>query len=235
MENKTILNSTLMTAYALFISICYLWGFWGHFDINILNYISVSDIIKSAIWPMIVALAIYLSQVAMNNYNSPRTNLSVKYSDMSKPDKFDYILRYSYLGIMLCILLVSIIYNLITGTKMVRYAAFGGILATVLFFTTCRNQVLMEYIPFKNKLLTYSIICFMPVLFLSRGVSEALKIIDGENTFLVESNALCKNNGNDKYRYIDVMADKAFAMSLKDNSICIFKFDNLKLVKENKN
>ncbi|MHA0974447.1 hypothetical protein ACR9HQ_13320 [Enterobacter ludwigii] len=234
MENKTILNSTLITAYALFISISYLWGFWGHFDINILNYISVSDIIKSAIWPMIIALAMYLIQVAMNNYNGPRTDISVKYSEMEKGEKFDYILRYSYAIIMACLVLASVIYNLITGNKMIRYAAIGWILASIVFFTTSRNKDLMAYIPFKNKALFYSIFCFLPVFFLSRGVFEGDKILAGENTFLVESDSLCSSKENDKYRYIDVMADKAFALSLKDKSICIFKFENLKLIRENK-
>jgi len=235
MENKTVLNSTLITAYALFISISYLWGFWGRFDINILNYIGVSDIIKSAIWPMIIALAMYLVQVAMNNYNGPRTDVSAKYSEMSKHEKFDYILRYSYVIIMVCLFLGSVIYNLVTGNKMIRYAAIAWILASIVFFTTCRNQELMAYIPFKNKALFYSILCFMPVFFLSRGVLEGDRILAGENTYLVESNALCSSSENDKYRYIDVMADKAFALSLKDNSICIFKFENLKLVKEKRN
>lgn len=232
MENKTLLNSTIITSYALFVSISYLWGFWGHFDINILNYISVSDIIKSAIWPMVIALAMYFMQVAMNNYNGPRTDLSVKYSDMSKHEKFDYILRHSYIAIMACLVIGGVIYNVITGNKMVRYAAIGWVLATIVFFTTRRNQVVMAYIPFKNKGLFYCMLCFLPVFFLSRGVNDGDKIVAGENTFLVESNSLCSSKGNDKYRYIDVMADKAFALSLKDNSICIFKFENIKLVRE---
>lgn len=183
---------------------------------------------------MIIALAMYLLQVAMNNFNGPRTDLSVKYSEMGKSEKFDYILRYSYAIIMVCLVLASVIYNLITGNKMIRYAAIGWILASIVFFTTSRNKDLMAYIPFKNKALFYSILCFMPVFFLSRGVFEGDKILAGENTFLVESNSLCSSKENDKYRYIDVMADKAFALSLKDNSICIFKFENLKLIRENK-
>ncbi|MDM2972471.1 hypothetical protein OGX80_11390 [Citrobacter sp. CK194] len=233
MEKKTILNSTVISAYLLMLSTAYLWGFWGHFDINILNYIGVSDIIKSAIWPMIIAIVMYLTQVALNIFNGPKANSTENFSSKTKGEKIDIIIRFSYILLMAAITIGAILYNFITGSKMQRYVSFGWALSTIFYFTTSRNSALMEYIPFKNKSLSYSIICVLPILFLSRGVFEGERIKSGKDTFLIESNSICSSSANNNYRYIDAFADKAFALSLKDHSICIFKYEYLKLIKEN--
>lgn len=233
MGKKSILNSTVISVYLLMLSTAYLWGFWGHFDINILNYIGVSDIIKSTIWPMIIALVMYLTQVALNIFNGPKADSYENFSSKTKGEKVDIIIRYSYLGLMAIITICAILYNLVTGSKMLRYVSIGWGLSTVLYFTTCRNSGLMEYIPFKNKALSYSLICYLPIIFLSRGVFEGERIKSGKDTFLIESNSICSSNTKNNYRYIDVFGDKAFALSLKDHSICIFKYEYLKLIKEN--
>lgn len=230
MEKKTILNNTMISAYLLLLSVSYLWGFWGHFDINILNFIGVSDIIKSAIWPMAIALAMYILQVALNVFNGPKPNSIKGFSEKTKHEKADIILRYSYIILMLLFTLVAIVYNMFFGTKMQRYASIGWMLAMFIYSMTCKNSELMEYIPFKNKSFAYSIICFLPVIFLSRGVYDGDRIKSGKDTFLIKSNSTCTSN--DKYRYIDALGDKAFALSLKDNSICIFNYEYLQLVKE---
>ncbi|ELY3803194.1 hypothetical protein SMX72_001740 [Cronobacter sakazakii] len=232
MERKAILNSTIISTYCLLLSIAYLWGFWGHFDINILNYIGVSDIIKSAVWPMIIAVIMYLIQIALNLFNGPKSNLTVKYADMPKPEKIEHVIRCSYIVLMLGIFISGAIYSAITGSQMVRYAFCGWMLSAVVCYVISKNKEIMEQIPFKNKALSCGIICFLPSVFLSHGVMEGERIITGKGTYLVESNVLCPDSDRNKYRYIDVLADKAFAISIHDGSICIFKFEYLKLVKE---
>jgi hypothetical protein len=44
--------SYLLTLYALFIGLLYLWGFWPQFGINILEYASLTDLVKSAAFPI---------------------------------------------------------------------------------------------------------------------------------------------------------------------------------------
>ena len=232
MEKNSIFNNTLISAYVLLLSTAYLWGFWSYFDINILNYIGVTDIIKSVIWPMIVAIIIYFMQVAINVFNSPKSFETADFSSKPTNEKANILLRYSYLVFMMVITIGIVLYNLISGDKMQRYISIGWFLSLVIYFTTCTNAEILEKIPFKNKQLFYSLICFLPIIFLSQGVYEGGRIISGKNTFLLESNAQCTSSAHEKYRYIDAISDKAFALSLKDNSICIFKYEYLKLTKE---
>lgn len=232
MDKNITFNTTIASVYVLMLSTSYLWGFWGHFNINILNYIGVTDIIKATIIPMIIALAMYLTQVAMGVFNSPKPNSIENFSSKGRAEKFDIILRYSYIILIASIMLASVIYNIINGSKMQRYASIGWFLATAIYFTTFTNSKILEFIPLKNKVLPYAMICYLPIVFLHRGVYEGDRIQSGKDTFLIESNSICSSDNKNKYRFIDSIGDKVFALSLKDNSICIFKYEYLKLIKE---
>jgi hypothetical protein len=43
----------LITPYSLLVSLLYLFGYWGSFGINILEYIALSDVLKSAMSPLL--------------------------------------------------------------------------------------------------------------------------------------------------------------------------------------
>ena len=57
--------------YALVVSTLYLWGYWGSFQINILEYISISDIIKGTIYPLGSAFAFLALGVIFGEVLSP--------------------------------------------------------------------------------------------------------------------------------------------------------------------
>ncbi len=43
----------ILAPYSLLVSALYLFGFWGVFDINILEYIALADLVKAALYPLI--------------------------------------------------------------------------------------------------------------------------------------------------------------------------------------
>lgn len=45
--------------YAIVVSSLYLWGYWGAFEVNILEHIGLSEIVKSAIFPIASAFAFF--------------------------------------------------------------------------------------------------------------------------------------------------------------------------------
>jgi len=53
-ENKEFKTSTAYwsSAYFFSVAILYLWGYWSPFNINILEYVSLSDIVKTAAYPI---------------------------------------------------------------------------------------------------------------------------------------------------------------------------------------
>lgn len=40
------------SAYGLAVALLYLWGYWSPFDVNILEYVSLSDVVKTAVYPI---------------------------------------------------------------------------------------------------------------------------------------------------------------------------------------
>jgi hypothetical protein len=57
--------------YAIAVSTLYLWGYWGSFQINVLEYISISDIVKGTIYPLGSAFAFLALGVILGEVLSP--------------------------------------------------------------------------------------------------------------------------------------------------------------------
>jgi hypothetical protein len=56
----------LITPYASFMALQYLWGYWGSFKINVFNFITLSDILKLALLPVVyIFMATVLAAVIL--------------------------------------------------------------------------------------------------------------------------------------------------------------------------
>src|SRR5207253_7010755 len=51
-EEKHVKLLSLITPYAIVVSLLYLFGYWSSFGINILEYVSFPDVLKLAIYPV---------------------------------------------------------------------------------------------------------------------------------------------------------------------------------------
>jgi len=184
---------------------------------------------------MITSLILYFIQTALTKFNTPTSEEIRNFKKKHSLLKTIIVVKVIYLSVLCVISLSGLTYTLIFGSTIQRYVAIGFIISFIVFWKTVDNQSIEKIIPGKNQKYSYAIICFLPILFLSKGVYNAEKIIDGKDTFLIESNSNCTSDPSVRYRFIDNISDKAFALSLKDNSICIFKYDYIKLIKENSN
>lgn len=61
--------------YALVVSSLYLWGYWGAFEINILEYIGISENVKAAISPIASAFAFFAIGAILGEALSPTLHL----------------------------------------------------------------------------------------------------------------------------------------------------------------
>ena len=57
--------------YAIVVSSLYLWGYWGAFEVNILEYIGISEIVKAAIYPIASAFAFFAIGAVLGEALSP--------------------------------------------------------------------------------------------------------------------------------------------------------------------
>jgi hypothetical protein len=61
--------------YAIVISTLYLWGYWGSFHVNVLEYISVTEIVKAAVYPITSVFAFFAIGAVLGEVASPTLNL----------------------------------------------------------------------------------------------------------------------------------------------------------------
>lgn len=47
---------TIGSSFSIVVAICYIWGYWGAFNINILELINFTDLAKLAIFPLLTSL-----------------------------------------------------------------------------------------------------------------------------------------------------------------------------------
>jgi hypothetical protein len=57
----------LIAPYSLVVSLLYLFGFWGTFNINVLEYIALTDVIKNALYPLIYSSILIVLGLTIGN------------------------------------------------------------------------------------------------------------------------------------------------------------------------
>ncbi|WP_158150469.1 hypothetical protein [Pantoea ananatis] len=238
----------LACAYAILNSFIYSWSFWSAFDINILQLASFSDIFPSILYtiaiPCILAIIFLVSadlwermQSKTQSYIEGKMVIHVKYYDHFK--KVRSFLFGMTMSIFSLIFIVIVYVRKTKPNSVQEFASseFGQFIIPIslsfiaIFIMLKKTNFLKSLNVTRQPCII--IICFLPSVFFIWGHVNSNYIKNGKDTFLIESDAKCKSPSDVKYRYISSISDKVFAMSLSDNSICIFKYDSLKLTPEN--
>jgi hypothetical protein len=70
--SKTVLSPKIwLGPYAIVVATLYLWGYWGSFQVNILEYISLTEIVKAAVLPIASAFAAFAFGAVLGEVLSP--------------------------------------------------------------------------------------------------------------------------------------------------------------------
>lgn len=222
------------SGYILFCSFLYLWGFWRHFEINILQFVDTSDIAKASIIPAIPAVAMFVVVSILNAYSTPTAADTKKYIDAGGAFK-KYIIGVKIYYIVLSLSVwIPNTYIIFTGSSSEKIMSISWMLSSVLFvFLEMKTSIFQEL---SEKLRSFSIltICLLPTIFLVRGDSDGYNVVKGIDTYLVTANVGCSENKNEQFRYIATLSNKAFSISLDNGSLCIQDFEYLHLIKESK-
>ncbi|MBA0213287.1 hypothetical protein [Pectobacterium brasiliense] len=236
MNIKPYFLATIST-YAISNSVIYSWAFWNRFNINILNYVSFNDLIPSILYSIAlpcITLAVAIGVINIYTFFSARIIFKIKKAEINEltiPSFGHPGINliggfFSYLGISITLL---ISYPNLDGFIYVVFLTFS--LALCLFII---NKTMLLTELKKTRSLSILIICLIPVFCYFFAINTAENIKSGKNTYLISSDSECIASPTEKYRYISSISDKIFAISLKDNSICIFKYEFIKLVPEEK-
>lgn len=237
----------LACAYAIGNSFIYSWAFWSAFGINILQFASFTDILPSILYTIAIpCIAVSIGIVAADFWEKFKTQA---YSIIEN----EFATRFKYYHDIKNIFLISVsaitaIIGVIGSIALYKsdkesaaiesypwndiiQVAIPFIISVLSFWLITKKTTFLNELKLARKLVII-IICILPVVSYLWGYINSTKIINGRETFLIESDGKCKTSTNSKYRYISSISDKVFALSLSDGSVCVFKYNSLQLTPE---
>lgn len=233
------LSWTSFTAYAIANGLTYSWSFWRAFDINVLQYSAINDLLPSILFSIIIPILLIIAAILISYAYS----LLIDFFIFKKADKIlkryqSYTLKNKGLSLSVLMYRYNVAISLIGAViavfvvpkdwKPLFIIFVPSIVACYLIIE--KTMILHEFGKFRN--LAIFTLAFMPAGFYSVGTFNAQNIINGVKTYIISSDTPCTTDSHDSYRYIATISDKVFALSLKDKSVCIFKYNFLKLTPE---
>ncbi|CNH71905.1 Uncharacterised protein [Yersinia kristensenii] len=225
------MSGAIVSAYLLICGVLYLWGFWMHFGLNILQFVDTSDIVKATLIPVVGAIVTFVVQAILNEYNAPKSEQTKKFMQAGGVFKAYAYFQYALFILMLVGSLLFFVYFFFTGDRLERYCIYAIALGLVLFWMVFSRTAFLSELNQVRGLILF-ITSLLPALFFCNGVLDGKNVIQGVNTYLVDTNTLCSENKNEKFRYIANLSNKMFSLSLSDGSICIQSYEYLRLKKE---
>jgi len=246
-----ILSLATFTLYSIFNGIIYQWSFWDYFNINIMQYISINDLLPSiaisialpiaALGAYVFIASLFINSEFFGRAIESRINKVVLYNDnFEKSGRYEiesHATKIKPKFILILVFILAVLFCLLayayraTPLSIIKNLVILILCVSIWHFLLGVKELRASFGKYAFPIiLTLSM---MPQVMLVSGTVNARYILKGKNSFIVKSESICKkDNKNEKFRFIANVSDKAFAYSLTDNSLCIFKYESLTLIKE---
>ncbi len=206
--------TTLFLTYLFVCGSLYIAGFWTTFDIEITNFLSISEIPKSFILPFILSNGLTFFQMLINFIASPIFPDENEESNKTEIEKstlktkilnilnifihLDMIFSYFMIGIII------LYYN--HKTEVLFWSLSTIIFGILIAMKIGRYDKIKELIPKRNiRIYTIQILVFIPIVSFSTGKINSLNIYN-----------------NDKITFIEIIKDNKIVVSKKPNKLIGF-------------
>ena len=227
--NKKTFSIYWASAYFLITSILYLWGYWSVFDINIFEYSDISDIAKSAAYPIastfiFVVIGAVLGEILFpHNVFPPGGGKDTVLGKFLNRFVFVFVAGYT-IGIILLFMfgpdekwwLVPMLIAIPASLSLKKI----GFLEDVILSDGARSTVIF-------------LLAILPPFSYGHGHLKALSIHTGKKfSYTVSSiegaGQKAENVPLEQPRYIGQAGEQIFFFLPKNNSVLLTKLDNIK-------
>jgi hypothetical protein len=217
--------SAIVSAYATFIGICYMFGFWTVLHFNILEFATPIEIIKSAVYPLIPAAIGILFWALLDAYRTQPVP-KVK-DDTGKIER--WILRFMNILLLVMIALNLYIYIIVptyylfisAPEERLHYALpLMSFLSTIYFLI---NPPFLKNHKEIVRNLVIIFLCALPTVSYMQGMNNITGILEGNTAyyFLKSSTPACEVKNNNKMIYVGSYGSAFFFVNSVDKDICI--------------
>ncbi|PXW89108.1 hypothetical protein C8R34_10588 [Nitrosomonas sp. Nm84] len=172
---------SLLMAYSIIISTFYLLGYWGSFDINIFEYIEISDILKMSIYHLIIFSTPFILSFLLIEILIIPLNASIRFagSETSKLAELEFLWKYRRL--IALVWLLGGLYPILSMTEPIRW-----ILSAILLFpiiTIIAQNIETDFLVdvIQNQRLRTNVLLALTWIFLFSYPWGTLSAIDKRN------------------------------------------------------
>ena len=230
--NAKLNLSVAIYAYFLLVGISYLWGFWLPFDLNILAFADLTDIIKSSVYPMLPAAGFLIFQSALEGFNATSQK---KYEDyVSAGGFFRFYMRFLIVFnyCVLAALVAYIGYVVVTEQGYQKLKGIFPLLSGLTFYFFLNKGAYLLRIDVRIRVFALLVLCMMPSVAFRTGneISTKIKNLQGDY-WILKAAEPCEGVG--ELVFLSRLGSKYLAMSKDDKSICILQDTTVQLVKTN--
>lgn len=204
---------TFLTPYSLAVSLLYLFGFWGTFNVNILEYIALTDVVKNAMLPLLYSSAFVLIGFTIASImTSPmQTNMpSGGGAHLPEAKYFIWIFR-----VITLLTLLGALYFVFFDVGRTRWLNIALLLMTPIFVVIGDAPMAEKYIAHKRlRILVVCSLTFILLCSFGWGAFDAEKAKNDDQSLKI-------NGIISKHSYVGRAGDYLFLWSKKANSIVI--------------
>ncbi len=213
--------------YFVAVAVLYLWGYWTTFNINILEYLSLADIIKSTAYPIATSFIFIVIGVAIGAGQSiTKTALPPGEGRNTKLGRF----LHKYSSLLSAIYASGTLWLYALG-PVEKWQVLPVLFAIPIFIAAKKRRFLTSLIPDDN---SHTIIIFLlallPAYAYGQGRLQASEILDGKKYKYVVSQidgaSLCSHmSPNQQLRFLGHAGDFIFLLHPSKQVVVITRFD----------
>ena len=222
-------NITILTIpYLTFCAVLYHIAYWGTFNLNGLSYISVSDILKSSISPIIYTMAFVFLGVFLGGYfgNDPLIKEQIEQPSTKNKNKLGVLLDIGL--IVIWFFLMFFILSLDFEYKWFIWAIIASFPLSIIFDD---DKILNGVIADRNQRKSATLfIILLPFLSFSTGKYQSEQIQNNSKyRYSIRRNINPVNNQilTDTVKYLGNTERNFIFTDLKNTTIFIIKSDNI--------
>lgn len=234
-----------LIAYGVLNSIIYSWFFWSKFNVNIMHFATINDLIPLIIYTMALPLLLmFITFLSLRiwelvvNYTFPIIDILVYRYSINTFLTILIKIILTLLFVFTVFFILHLIYPYFNLDVMLNDES-GFIKALIGFCSAILGLILSRVKTFlpeveKHRWVIFCFFLAIPGLTYAFADDQAGFILKGIDTFIISSKVDCEQKQGEKFRYISTISDKTIALSLLDGSICVYKYTHLRLQKEEK-
>ena len=221
--------------YFFTVGVLYLWGYWGTFDVNILEYLSLADILKAAAYPVASTFIFFLLGSIQGHLLARRPGSQQGGGQNTRIGK----LFKKWLPLLAMLYLLGTFTLLLYG-PIQKWYALPALIAVPVALLVDKKNLFKSLIPESGIRLTLLILVVaLPIFSYGYGCLKAAYILDGRDYAYIASQidgiTISDNTvPAQRLRFLGQAGDYLFLLHPSKNTLIITKYEQVKILQLNR-